>query len=256
MEITKDEYFKFKAEKLKRSEIAAKFEIPEWKLKKIIAKEGWGTTRPKIQNLEAFMLENEADYYWAGFIAADGNISDNNDLYVCLHHDDKNHLCKLLDFLKSNHAISENTEKYNRAQIGLRLSEKTIDTLKTKFNVVPRKSLVYELPNISSSNNFKHFIRGYFDGDGCICESFSNKNSITSSLYATITGSNSFISSLSVELPYKGSIQVKTSVSTIKYNTNSAKQFLSFIYQDATIYLDRKMQLYRRIVENNERTVR
>lgn len=256
MKVTKEKYIELKSQKLLRKEIAEKFNIPEWKLKKIIAKEGWGVVRPTIKNLKAFQAESELDYYWAGFIAADGNISDKNDLYVCLHHDDKNHLEKLLNFLKSNHAISENTDKYNRAQIGLRLPKQLAEVLKTNFNIVPRKSLIYELPNIIDSNNFRHYVRGYFDGDGCICESFSNKNSTTASLYATVTGSKSFINSLFETLPFKGSVQERENVSNIKYNTNSAKDFLNYIYKDSSIYLDRKMLLYKRIVVENKRIIR
>lgn len=256
MEITKEKYFELKSQKLLRREIAEKFNIPEWKLKKIIAKEGWGAIRPTIKNLNAFQLESELDYYWAGFIAADGNISDKNDLYVCLHHKDKNHLEKLLDFLDSNHTISENTDKYNRAQIGIRLPKDMVETLKNKFNIVPRKSLAYKLPDISNSINFNHYIRGYFEGDGCICESFSNKHSITTSLYASIVGSKSFINSLYEILPFKGSIQERANVSNIKYNTKSAKEFLNYIYKDCSIYLDRKMLLYKRLVVNNERCTR
>lgn len=256
MEITKETYIELKSQKLLRREIAEKFNIPEWKLKKIIAKEGWGVTRPTLNNLKAFQLENELDYYWAGFIAADGNISDKNDLYVCLHHKDRNHLEKLLNFLKSNHAISENTDKYNRAQIGLRLPKQMADSLKDRFNIVPRKSLIYELPNINDSDNFRHYVRGYFDGDGSICESFSNKNSTTASLYATVTGSKSFINSLFETLPFKGSVQERENVSTLKYNTNSARDFLDYIYKNSSVYLDRKMLLYRRIIVEDKRTIR
>lgn len=256
MEITKENYFELKSQKLLRREIAEKFNIPEWKLKKLIAKEGWGAKRPTIKNLNAFQLEEELDYYWAGFIAADGNISDNNDLYICLHSDDYTHLEKLLSYLKSNHAISLNTDKYSRAQIGPRLPENMANTLINKFNIVPRKSLIYELPKIHESDNFRHYVRGYFDGDGSICESFSNKESTTATLYSTITGSKNFINSLYSVLPFKGSIQERDNVSTIKYNTKSAKEFLTYIYKDAFIYLDRKFILYKRIVVDNNRTIR
>lgn len=256
MEITKDNYFALKSQKLLRKEIAEIFNVPEWKLKKIIAKNKWGAVKPSINNLNAFNQEKELDYYWAGFIAADGNISDKNDLYVCLHYDDCLHLEKLLLFLNSNHAISKNTDKYYRAQIGLRLPEAMAEILKNKFNIIPRKSLIYELPDIYNSENFKHFLRGYFDGDGCICESFSNKNSKTASIYATITGSNNFINKLHKIMPFKGSIQQKHNVSTIKYNTNAAKELLNYLYKDASIYLDRKYILYNTLILNNLRKIR
>jgi DNA-binding transcriptional regulator WhiA len=260
MEITKENYDILKAQKLTRAKIAEQFDIPDWKLKKLIAKNGWGDVRPTIKNNSIFSLEDEHSYYWAGFIAADGNISDKNDLYICLHYDDTIMLTKILEYFMSNHKISSNTEKYNRSQIGLRLSNNTIDILKNKFNITTRKSLTYKLPKITNSDNFRHYLRGYFDGDGSICESFSNANSKTASIYANITGSKDFISQLQVFIKYKlditGHNQIKDTVSCLKYNTNDAKKLLEYMYVDSTVYLPRKYNLYNQLVVSDIRKSR
>lgn len=259
MDITKENYDKLKSTKITRAAIAEHFEIPEWKLKKIIAKESWGITKPTIKHLTAFSEESEAAYYWAGFIAADGNISDKNDLYVCLHYDDTMMLEYLLKYLQSNHKISSNTDKYYRSQIGLRLNKNTVDVLKNKFNIAPRKSLIYELPDLPN-NMFKHYLRGYFDGDGSICESFSNENSITATLYTNITGSKAFIIALKdrlfVELGIKGTLQERENVNVVKYNTNDSKKLLSFMYTNSTMYLPRKYALYNKIIVQSDRKSR
>lgn len=260
MEINYNNYSSLKEQKLKRAEIAQIFGIPDWKLKKIIAANGWGVSRPKVENISAFEEETEEAYYWAGFIAADGCIGDDNDLGLCLHHDDLVQVENFKKYLKAGHKIYTNTDKYNRAALNLRISQRTADILKTKFNIIPRKSLVYKLPNISSELLFWSFIRGYFDGDGCICESFSNINSITATLYTTITGSKDFIKELESIFISKynitGSIQILDSCAVLKFNTNSSLLLLKYMYSDAQVYLPRKYKLFEKIVINNTRMIR
>ena len=59
MEITKENYDLLKAKKLTRAKIADEFNIPEWRLKKLIAKNSWSTVRPIIKNPDIFSLEDE-----------------------------------------------------------------------------------------------------------------------------------------------------------------------------------------------------
>ena len=246
MEITLDNYIKLKEQKLKRAEIAAEFNIPDWKLKKVIAKNGWGSSRPTISNECAFTDYSEDSCYWAGFLAADGCVT-NGILKVCLNYDDTSHLEKLRAFLGSTHSITSNTDKYYRSELGFKHSQ-IVEDLESNYNIVPRKSLIYKLPKLPEKY-FKHFLRGYFDGDGCICESFSNKNSTTATLYTTIVGSGEFIEGLyntiNNLLNINGTISTKdNNVKTIKYCTNASFILLGYMYKDATTYLDRKYSLY------------
>lgn len=251
MELTLEKYTELKIQKLTRLQIANYFKIPEWKLKKHISQNGWGAKRPTIGNILAFSEFSEESAYWGGFIAADGCIT-NESLKICLSYDDLAHLEKFKAFMKSTHKITINTDKYYRCEIGFK-QETVLNDLRNKYNITERKSLIYELPKLDN-NSFRHFLRGYFDGDGCICESFSNKNSITATLYTTITGSNSLIKSLYERIDLPGTIQFKENVSVIKYNTNSSFELLDYMYSDSSIYLDRKFALYKQV--NNVRKTR
>lgn len=259
MELTEKNYFLLKEQKLTRAKIAEKFQIPEWKLKKEIAKNGWGKSKPLILNPTAFSEKTEACLYWAGFIAADGCITKETEtLKICLHYDDTNHLEKFKEFVGSEHTISSNTDKYYRSEIGFK-NKRITEDLKTYFNITPVKSLTYQMPSLEKEQ-VRHFLRGYFDGDGCICESFSNKASKTATLYTTVTGSNDFIGSLSALLQnllsIEGSVQLKDKVSVIKYNTRKSIVLLDFLYRDSSIYLDRKYALYHNIVVKNLRKMK
>jgi intein/homing endonuclease len=254
----KEKYFELKAKQLKRAEIAEVLGIPEWKLKKIIAVEGWGKKAPVIGNPLAFSEFTENSSYWGGFLAADGCIT-GGFLKLMLNYDDTNHIEKFRDFIQSTHCISSNTDKYYRSEIGFK-HPRIIEDLKSNFNITTNKSLTYTLPKNIPDNMFNHYLRGYFDGDGCICESFSNKNSSTATLYTTITGSNSLISELSEHLQrllnISGTVAQKEKHQILKYCTNSSKTLLNYMYNSSTVFLDRKYALYYKIMVEHNRLTR
>ena len=93
-----------------------------------------------------------------------------------------------------------------------------------------------------------HFIRGYFDGDGCIVKKEKR---------ATIIGTESFVMSvkdiLSSELKINSHINFvnKDSESPVRElrisGGRQTKKFLDFIYSDSNYYLQRKHDLYQKI---------
>lgn len=208
--------------------------------------------KTKIINPTCFSQYTAESCYWAGFLAADGCIS-NGSLYLCLHAQDLDHIQKFQQFVGSNHKISINTEDYNRAQTAF--VNKTInEDLLYNFNITERKTETYEMPIIPEEFKWD-FIRGYFDGDGCICESFSNKNSKTATLYTTIVGSKPLIEKLYPIIGLNGSIQEKAKVKVIKYCTNSSIKFLKLIYPDnCSLYLTRKYNYYLDILARGIKT--
>lgn len=262
MEINYTNYLELKQTGISRAAMAEHFNIPDWKLKKLIATNNWGTKRPVIGNENAFDDYTEHSCYWAGFIAADGCVDNKNRIRVMLKYDDINHLEKLKTFLGSTHTISSNTDKYNRCSFEI-TSAHICSVLDLNFNIIPNKTDKLKFPSHLPKKWLTHYIRGYFDGDGSICESFSNKNSITASLYATFaSGCKNFseilFKYLSTELSLGGHLQeFKDSVKwQLKYNTNDAITLLHYMYKDSNVYLDRKYALYQRIVVDNIREKR
>jgi hypothetical protein len=252
IEITFEKYSELKNKKLKRAEIAEVFGLTDSQLKKLIAKRSWGVKRPETKNQEAFLDYGPNSCYWAGFLAADGCITDNNTLKLCLHYDDTSHIQKLRNYLASDNAITSNTDKYYRSEINIR-SDQICNDLRSNFNITPRKSYTYEFPkSLVNSPYLRDFIRGYFDGDGCISESFSNANSKTATLYTTITGSGVFIdylhNLLKEKLAITGTIQTKdNNIKVIKYCTKDSFVFIEYMYKDCDNYLDRKYSLYKNL---------
>lgn len=259
MEITTENYFELKNQKVLRADIATQFGLTEGQLKKLITKNGWAKPAPKTLNETAFSQYTEESCYWAGFLAADGNVDNKNRIRIMLNYDDTNHLEKFKEYLKSTYTISSNTDKYYRSSFEFTHKQMRED-LEKNFLIIPNKTDRLELPNSIPNNLLKHYIRGYFDGDGCICESFSNKASVTASLYATFcSGSTNFAKDLYNTLEFilglKGNLQEYPGKWVLKYNVNDAKVLLDWMYKDSIVYLDRKYQLYiKTVVDNNRKT--
>lgn len=241
-----------------RPQMAGEFGIPDWKLKKWIATNKLGAKIPKVLNPGAFKEITPENSYWAGFIAADGCVDSKGRIRFYLQLSDHQHLNKFADFVQSDHTISLD-ETRNRCSLEFTCVEMVADLL--KWNIVPNKSIGYRPPD--TLQELSSFMRGYFDGDGTICESFSNKNSVTATLYAGLACSYNFRDWLVKKLPEISSeITLKQHKRdnhvTITMNTNKSIAFLNFIYKDSSekTRLDRKYDLFEKTVLNNDRKTR
>lgn len=256
------EYLEFKQMGMTRGQIATAFDIPDWKLKKLIAKNGWGKPPTTISNESLFDEYSEEACYWAGFLAADGNVDCKKRVRLMLKYDDIIHLEKFKACLGSTHSVSSNTDKYNRCSFEF-TSPHICEILELNYNIIPNKTDCLKFPKHIPDKYLRHYIRGYFDGDGSLCESFSNRNSVTASIYATFaSGSKEFSMSLfeylSKILSLGGHLQEFTDSIKwqLKYNTNDAKVLTKYMYDNSNVYLDRKYTLYLRLIVNNIRETR
>ena len=117
------------------------------------------------------------------------------------------------------------------------------------FGCTPNKSLTLKFPDLSIFKNkylILSFIRGYFDGDGCV--SIYNRNG-KSRLSTSLLGTSemlTFIQNLFFK-ENKLTRNNKNNDVTHVYALSGQKAytFLSIIYNNATIYLDRKYQKFK-----------
>jgi hypothetical protein len=173
--------------KLSRNEIEKLLSNRTWKairscVKKLRIKGNFSiTARKYFYNEDYFSVPTIENSYWAGFIAADGCLSEStNSLIITLHEKDRWHLEKLAYLIgytgsvklrKNNCGFSPENKS---ASIFLRSANQLFIDLKTNFNIVPSKSLILKPPENVSFNNACAFIKGYIDGDGYI--SITNSN--------------------------------------------------------------------------------
>ena len=187
------------------------------------------------------VIDTEEKAYWLGFLYADGCIAnDTHYMSLVLSISDKEHLIEFNKHIKSTYPIKIEREKY----VKLKISNKHIGNSLINKGCIPKKSLILEFPNLSQVPKFliRHFIRGYFDGDGCICNQLNNKGYFRSKI--NIVGTNNFLSGLIIHLPIEN-IKVHQrngfKVHEINiYNKKDIIKIMHYLYDDATVYLKRK----------------
>jgi len=117
-----------------------------------------------------FETPNLLNCYWAGFIAADGNVKkDKQELSIQISDKDYEHLKSFAESIKFTGKISRYTRKNGITMCNAHFnSEKLVDDLEKNFNIIPQKTFKLIPPNIEEKELIDAFMVGYIDGDGCI----------------------------------------------------------------------------------------
>lgn len=212
-------------------------------------------------------IDTEEKAYWLGFIYADGWVRKTNagaELGISLQSGDVKHLLKFNRSINGNISIVDRTRPFcieGRTGVStcstIRLYSTDMVNDLIRHGVVPNKSDKIQFPYLSSKFLMLAFIRGFFDGDGCIMEQTKRK-AITCN-FTTI--SKNFIEDLRKWL-YEN-IGVSSYIVQEKRHNDKNKTcyrlyikglensyiFTSSIYDNANIYLNRKYNLYHKILK-------
>lgn len=106
--------------------------------------------------------------YWAGFLAADGSIKDNS-LSIQISDKDYEHCKKFANTINFTGQISRYIRKNGVRMCAFTIkSEKLCLDLSKHFNIVPKKTLTLQPPNLLEKEHIYAYIIGYIDGDGWI----------------------------------------------------------------------------------------
>jgi len=195
-------------------------------------------------------IDTEEKAYWLGMLYADGNVSDrSNDIEVTLQAEDYNHLLKLRDFFKTDKPVyKKDKKKYDKTYEGYRLiiCSKKIKQDLIRLGCLPRKSHILQFPTTEQvpEHLMSHFVRGYFDGDGCI--TFANKG-VT--LVIELLGTEDFLTQYLIwsERNHHRIHDFKHSKETkrVQHFGEEARFILNRLYVNANVYLERKYNLYK-----------
>lgn len=199
-------------------------------------------------------INNEQQAYWFGFIAADGSVSITSKKYsvnIELKAQDKDHLIKFRSQIGSTHPLltREQTVKGKQYKsVRISIGSQYLSNSLIALGVVPGRSNTFSYPDISS-NLDRHFIRGYFDGDGSL--SLNNRNGYINLIFS-ITGNEPFLLSIQNILMAQCNLSKtklathnKSAVKSLVYGGNiQVPRIMDFIFQDAAVYLERKWHRY------------
>lgn len=157
--------------KMALAEIAGLMNISVWTALKHLKKLGLRRTqRHPISRQDAFAVITADTCYWGGFLAADG-YTKRNGIGIELAALDADHIKTLCRFVGRDEQLCfrqrhRRGKTYRHVSVDL-LSLRIKDDLGRHFGIVPRKSVILEPPDLPQDMQ-RHFIRGYFDGDGCV----------------------------------------------------------------------------------------
>lgn len=216
---------------------------------KIIPQNKGRFKKTKFQNDSFFNKLNELSAYWAGFIAADGNLFLKNKLIsIGLSLKDISHIKKFKLAIKSNAAISI-VKSNNSARICFR-SEKIYEDLE-KMGIGPNKSLTISIVKVPE-NLINHFIRGVYDGDGSVSDFGRSR------LQLCIVGNKPFLEYLQRYLVEKVKINkvkiydlTRCKAKRLQYTGIQILKILDFIYKNSAknTRLERKYKKYLQLKE-------
>ena len=201
--------------------------------------------------------------YVLGFFAADGCMIENSrgGHFIEFNITDKKLLYDIRSAFGSNHAISIRTRKNPkhkvgyRLQIGSKLMYKDLHSL----GFTSRKSLTLGMPNIPKKY-VQHFVRGYFDGDGCVYFKrlkFADRKNPRYILQTVFScGSFYFLAELRKVLSHLGikggSLKKKKAGNELALSHRDSVALYRIMYNnlgDSDIYLVRKYLLFTRAIE-------
>lgn len=199
------------------------------------------------------VIDTERKAYYLGWLMADGNVSIHNNQYSIKIHinvDDRELIDNFVKDIDSKNSVIERKQNKNGKyyySVYLSLTSRHMVESLMLLGVVPNKTGKEIIPNIDSSLK-RHFIRGFFDGDGTI---------YTTSGYTKV----GFISSEFMLMQIKEVLNWSSSVVNC-HGTKVVRQLVSskkvdvinlynYMYEDATIFLKRKKDKFEEFLKVN-----
>jgi len=199
-------------------------------------------------------INDEDSAYWLGFIYADGNVC-NGILTLGLAYRDVEHVRKFRDFLSSNHpVVRRQSMSFDKPveSATLKVGRKYMCASLAKWGVVPAKSLVLKPPVGIADELMRHFWRGVVDGDGTIGTYIASSNGKPQwAIY--LTAGNAEMPQGFLDFIHHNHIETNATVRQEKEHkfrvafggVRMAQEVASLLYEGATVYLDRKHELYK-----------
>ena len=195
-----------------------------------------------------------------GFIYADGYIdSSKTKLKFTLAEKDKDVLEKIKSILRSNSPIKrkegrqiKGTDYFGSSTVTLMISSVQICQDLEKHGAFYKKSLKLQFPLFLKDELIRHFIRGYFDGDGSITFGRHDFPKIS------IASNKEFLEGIH-DILLKENITSniyasnRSKVNSLEINAKSSvEKFLNYIYKDSNIFMERKYQRYKYFSETGK----
>ena len=216
-------------------------------------------------------IDTEEKAYWLGFLYADGYVSAR-----------KSNFCKTIQYkltialaeieplnkfkkcINATHTI-KNTNKGKYKSFSLNITSQKLYNQLVKLGCYQNKSLTLKFPTEEQvpKELIRHFVRGYFDGDGSVSKTTqkqkrNNATFIYLKSQIQICGTLEFLTSLLEKMPFKASIikDKRKITNTWSLSFSGIKRsygFYKWLYENSHVYLNRKKEKFEDIFKSFER---
>jgi len=236
----------------KISEVAKFFKVSESTIKEVLKKANfkWDssvTGRFHFFNENFFAtIDTEEKAYWLGFIFADGSIHKNgNRINITLKENDLIHLEK---FAKEINYKGKIANVITTKACSLTLYSKKMSSDLVKLGCMSDKSskIVFPDTDIVPLYLQSHFMRGYFDGDGCLTSSKRPTFSIVSNYVFIEKFQELLINELNISKTKLYKHKGQNTYSLIYGGVKMIKKIVQYLYKDSNIFLDRKKEVCKK----------
>lgn len=215
--------------------------------------------------------------YWLGFIWCDGYIckrkrTTNHTGYefkLSLAEQDLDHLIKFKEFLNSNHEIKHyknGSSSFKKDAIECRLyicNKYFGQNLYNRYGLIPHRSSAKQLVSMIPIEYYKDFIRGIIDADGSLGSSYVYDNQAGKEVYKARLQISTYedLTNFIQEYFYRNNLINNKSKTRKRHEdrdefcemlsycgNQQIPRILNHLYEDATIYLERKYKIYQDIL--------
>lgn len=186
-------------------------------------------------------IDNEAKAYFLGLMFSDGSVS-KNQFYLKLK--DEDIILKFRDVLQCDYPIIVRDNPHRNYT--LIISSQTLCTALCKLGCVPNKTKIIKLPELRE-DLYRHFIRGFFDGDGCLQlqdKKYHCRFDLTSASKEFLEQVRPIITAHAKSNGHLGK-ETKYDVWHLNYSGHQVQQILDWLYTDSNFYLQRKYTKYK-----------
>jgi len=195
-------------------------------------------------------IDSEEKAYFLGLLFADGNVFKRT-MSISLQDQDKNILEHFKSSIQYTGPLLINNKLGNRrTQLRLSITSTSLATDLKLHGICKNKAFNILFPKCISEQLFSHFIRGYFDGDGCIYT-----NAIKNDYLISMIGPKLFLEDIQkILINTLGLSQTKlynpqnckeTGLHTLTYQgKKNVLKIGQFLYQDASCFINRKYDKY------------
>lgn len=236
----------YQKQNMPMSKIAERYKTSSNAVKKILVQNNINIRRHYKQSFNENYFDNidtNNKAYLLGFLYADGCIQKNNVVSIVVHEKDREILEMYAKELDATNIINKVSNKQH-VRISF-CSKHMCDTL-IELGCGHNKTNELKFPDINGKYKYD-FIRGFMDGDGCICITNRREYKYIS---LSFTGTLEMMQSLKDIFNVDNNIKFYRNAYCIHIGkTEDVLRILKNIYSNATLYMSRKYNKYKEFIE-------